>query len=210
MIPQTAQRARGRVSQRYAEVTGCGKPVCESIRRPAAAVSTESSACRCPHGPRRRCAVRRPKAPAGTMSLSRWSPTYTISSARTCAQSAMCWKKSGSGLATPRWPQVPIAATGRSRACSTCAARAVWLPTMPIRRGASALSWRSVVFYITRPDGADAPFATFTRSASDRAAPWVQRLPEPHGPIVYQSSLRIALTMLADVFLDFHPELEAR
>lgn len=68
----------------------------------------------------------------------------------------------------------------------------------------------TTAFYITGPNGVGVPFATWTRGQGEDAAPWVQRLPEPDGPVVYQSSLRIALTMLADVFLDFHPELEAR
>lgn len=67
----------------------------------------------------------------------------------------------------------------------------------------------TTAFYITGSNGVGVPFATWTRGRGEGAAPWVQRLPGPDGPVVYQSSLRIALTMLADVFLDFNPELEA-
>lgn len=68
----------------------------------------------------------------------------------------------------------------------------------------------TTAFYLTGPHRVGVPFATWTRGRGEDAAPWVQRLPEPGGPVVYQGSLRIALMMLADVFLDFHPELEAR
>lgn len=68
----------------------------------------------------------------------------------------------------------------------------------------------ATAFYLAAPDGTHVPFATFTR---DHAADEHPRVP-PHrasdGPRVHHTSLRIALTMLTDLFLDSHPELEAR
>jgi hypothetical protein len=91
-----------------------------------------------------------------------------------------------------------------------CIAAALCLPFAGARQLAAAAGDAPVTtaFYIAGPDGVGMPFATWTRCGGGAARPWVQRLPEPDGPMVYHSSLRIALTMLADVFLDFHPELE--
>lgn len=59
-------------------------------------------------------------------------------------------------------------------------------------------------FYIAGPDGSHVPFATSTHEQ-----PCVLNRPEPAREPIHQTSLRIALTMLADLVLDFYPELEA-
>jgi hypothetical protein len=59
-------------------------------------------------------------------------------------------------------------------------------------------------FYISGPGGSLMPFATSTCEQ-----PWAFHPRDEMCAPVHQTSLRIALTMLTDLLLDFYPELEA-
>jgi hypothetical protein len=101
-----------------------------------------------------------------------------------------------------------LAADARAMAC---VATALCLPfvggeQLPAGDGESCVT---TAFYITGPDGVSIPFATCTRDRTGNERPWTLRLPQPNGRTVHQTSLRIALTMLTDLFLDFNPDMES-
>lgn len=112
-------------------------------------------------------------------------------------------------LATERDAAVQLAADALALECIAAALR---LPFAGGEQLASADRDASVttVFYLTAPDGAGVPFATCTRSRDGGTHPWVLRAPQSAGQPIPLTSLRIALTMLTDLFLDFNPQLEER